>query len=211
MVLRHCSDQPFSLETIFESLIDSFIENKVGLADHFLSVSLAAQLKEKLMSLYASQQMQSAGIGNNALLLHDKLVRSDVIYWLDPAHDDPYENLFFELMDGFIRHLNSTCYTGITGYEFHYALYAKGSFYKKHLDQFRNDKSRVFSMIMYLNAAWQEHDGGELCVYHPDHVQVIEPRNGKCVFFKSNEMEHEVLLTQQPRLSITGWLKSNGS
>ncbi|MEY3195458.1 MAG: hypothetical protein RIQ78_1555, partial [Bacteroidota bacterium] len=123
MVLRHCSDQPFSLETIFESLIDSFIENKVGLADHFLSVSLAAQLKEKLMSLYASQQMQSAGIGNNALLLHDKLVRSDVIYWLDPAHDDPYENLFFELMDGFIRHLNSTCYTGITGYEFHYALY----------------------------------------------------------------------------------------
>ena len=82
------------LDTIFESLIDSFIENKVGLADHFLSVSLAAQLKGKLMSLYASKQMQAAGIGNNALLLHDKLVRSDVIYWLDPAHDDPMKICF---------------------------------------------------------------------------------------------------------------------
>jgi SM-20-related protein len=110
-------------------------------------------------------------------------------------------------MDKFVRYLNRTCYTGITGYEFHYALYEQGSFYKRHLDQFKNNTSRAYSIIMYLNADWQEKDGGELVLYHLDHIQTIAPMNGKCVFFKSSELEHEVLITHQPRMSITGWLK----
>ena len=103
--------------------------------------------------------------------------------------------------------MNNTCYTGITGYEFHYTLYPEGSFYKKHLDQFRNNNSRKYSMIMYLNADWEAADGGELCITQHDHLQMISPQNGKAVFFKSNEMEHEVLITNKPRMSITGWLK----
>jgi len=196
------------LETIFNCLIDSYVADKVGIAKNFLSVTLAAQLKENLRSLYAGNQLSTAGIGNEALLTHDKLIRSDKIYWLDPAHNDLHEHSFFALMDHFVRHLNSTCYTGITGYEFHYALYETGSFYKKHLDQFRSNKSRAFSMIMYLNADWALKDGGELCIYHEDHIQTIAPLNGTCVFFKSSELEHEVLITNQPRLSITGWLKT---
>ncbi len=196
------------LQTIFDCLIDSYIADKVGIAEHFLSNSLADNLKANLNALYAERKMLSAGIGNKTVLQHDQLIRSDKIYWLDPLHNDLHENLFFELMDRFVRYLNSSCYTGITGYEFHYALYEKGSFYKKHLDQFRNNTSRAFSMIMYLNMGWQEEDGGELCIHHSDHLQTISPLYGKCVFFKSDEMEHEVLLTHQPRLSITGWLKA---
>lgn len=207
MVLCHRL-QTNLLQTTFNALIDSFIENKVGIAEDFLSIALAAHLKENLHTLYKNEQLLAAGIGNNAALLHDKLIRSDKIYWLDRSHNDPYENTFLNLIDDFINHLNSTCYTGITGCEFHYALYEKGSFYKKHLDQFQNNKSRAYSMIMYLNTDWQAEDGGELCIYHSDHVQTIPPLNGKCVFFKSSELEHEVLVTHQPRLSITGWLKS---
>ncbi len=151
--------------------------------------------------------MLSAGTGNEVKVLHDKLFRSDMIYWLDRKHNDPYENDFFYLMDDFVGYLNATCYTGITGYEFHYALYKEGSFYKKHLDQFRNNDSRQYSMIMYLNKNWQENDGGELRIYHDGHVENIAPINGKAVFFKSSDMEHEVLVTRKPRLSITGWLK----
>ncbi|WP_218972254.1 2OG-Fe(II) oxygenase [Labilibaculum filiforme] len=142
-------------------------------------------------------------------LIHDKLIRSDKIYWLDRKHRDKHEDSFFDLMDRFVVYLNQTCYTGITGYEFHYALYEKGTFYKKHLDQFVNNKGRAFTMIMYLNIDWKQGDGGELCIYHLDHNQNIAPINGKCVFFKSSELEHEVLLSNQPRLSITGWLKTN--
>jgi SM-20-related protein len=31
--------------------------------------------------------------------------------------------------------------------------------------------------------------------------------SGKSVFFKSSELVHEVLTTNKPRMSITGWLK----
>jgi SM-20-related protein len=195
------------LEQSFDTLIDSFLLDNVGIADDFLSVALAAHLKDNLIGLYRDKQMQSAGTGNDALVVHDKLYRSDKIYWLDRKHDDVHENSFFDLMDRFVVYLNSTCYTGITGYEFHYALYEKGSFYKKHIDQFKNNGSRQYSMIMYLNVDWVTADGGELCIHHPDSIQNISPDNGKSVFFKSSELEHEVLLANKARMSITGWLK----
>ena len=197
------------LQNTFNTLINSFIRDKVGIAENFLSESLAAHLKENLNNLYSGNQLRSAGTGNDTLAVQNKLFRSDIIYWLDRKHNNQYENDFFDLMDSFVSHLNSTCYTGITGYEFHYTLYETGSFYKKHLDQFRNNDSRQYSMIMYLNEDWKLADGGELCIQHSDHQQNISPDNGKAVFFKSSEMEHEVLLTNKPRLSITGWLKKD--
>jgi SM-20-related protein len=137
------------------------------------------------------------------------LIRNDKILWLDPTNKNATELKFFTLMDAFILHLNQTCYAGITGYEFHYTIYEKGSFYKKHIDQFQNNSDRAFSMILYLNIDWTIADGGELCIHHADHIQNISPTNGKCVFFKSNFLAHEVLLSNAPRLSITGWLKTN--
>ena len=197
------------MQNIFNTLIDSFINNKVGIADDFLNSSLSAHLKKNLITLYAAKQLRSAGTGNDIIILQNKSLRSDIIYWLDRKHNNQYENEFFDLMDNFISHLNATCYTGITGYEFHYTLYEPGSFYKKHIDQFRNNSSRQYSMIMYLNTGWTEEDGGELCIHHNEKLQKISPENGKTVFFKSNELEHEVLPTNKPRMSITGWLKVN--
>ena len=199
----------FPLQKIFDTLIDSYIDNTVGISENFLSVALAGHLKENLAVLYSKKFFRDAGTGNNTSAVQDKLYRGDHIYWLDRKHNDPHENDFFDLMDTFINHLNATCYTGITGYEFHYTLYDTGSFYKKHVDQFRNNDSRKYSMIFYLNAGWKEGDGGELCIHHADHLQNIAPINGKSVFFKSSELEHEVMLTHKTRMSITGWLKVN--
>jgi SM-20-related protein len=197
------------LEKIFNTLIDSFISDKVGIAENFLNDSLAFHLKENLINLFQSKLMRPAGTGNDTLVVHNKQVRSDQIYWLDRKNNNSWENDFFDLMDSFVSYLNSSCYTGITGYEFHYTLYEKGSFYTRHLDQFGNNTSRQYSMIMYLNSNWQEKDGGELRIHHSDNFQNITPLNGKSVFFKSSELEHEVLLSNAPRMSITGWLKIN--
>lgn len=111
-------------------------------------------------------------------------------------------------MDDFISYLNLTCYMGITGCEFHYTLYEAGSLYKKHIDQFKENESRKFSMISYLNSDWKAEDGGELIIYNLNMEQEVTPTTGKTVFFKSNEMQHEVLLTNERRVSITGWLTS---
>ena len=195
------------LHKIFDTLIDSYVADKVGITENFLSVGLSAHLKDNLRKLFADNQLQHAGTGNDTQVTYDKAVRSDMIYWLDRKHNDIHENDFFDLMDSFVKYLNESCYTGITGYEFHYALYDIGSFYKKHLDQFRNNGSRQYSMIMYLNADWQIADGGELCIHQNGTHQNISPIDGNSVFFRSSELEHEVLLTHKPRMSITGWLK----
>lgn len=184
------------------------MEHKIGTTENFLSTALVQSLRQNLHLLFESKKMQAAGIGNQAVATHNKLIRSDVIFWLDRSHNDIFENEFFDLMDAFVLHLNHTCYTGINGYEFHYALYEKGSFYTKHLDQFKSNDSRKYSMIMYLNDDWQNADGGELCVHHQDEpLQLIAPIGGTSVFFQSNELLHEVLVTNKPRMSITGWLK----
>jgi Rps23 Pro-64 3,4-dihydroxylase Tpa1-like proline 4-hydroxylase len=197
------------MENSFEALIATYIENKVGISDHFLSTNLANNLKQNLIALNQQSLLTEAGTGNSETISYDSAVRSDSIYWLDKKHNNAFENEFFAQIEAFIIYLNQSCYAGITGYEFHYSLYESGDFYLKHLDQFKNNPSRKYSMISYLNSNWQESDGGELLIHQADNNQKIAPTQGKTVFFKSDELVHEVLVTQNTRMSITGWLKSD--
>ncbi|WP_240049225.1 2OG-Fe(II) oxygenase [Mucilaginibacter psychrotolerans] len=197
------------LEQTFSDFVDSYLDTHVGISENFLSTALSGHLKDNLVCLFENKLLLAAGTGNETLVAHNKLVRGDSIYWLGREHNDPHENSFFDLMDEFVEYLNRTCYTGITGYEFHYNLYEEGAFYKKHIDQFQQNGTRAYSMIMYLNADWVLADGGELCIHHAGREQLIAPTNGKSVFFKSSEMAHQVMQTNKARMSITGWLKVN--
>ena len=195
------------METVFDDLIDSYLLNKVGISENFLNEELSEQLKGNLCKLFDEKKLIAAKTGSGNETSVNTLIRKDKIFWLDRSHNDAAENAFFDLVDSFVLYLNRTCFTGITGYEFHYALYEKGSFYKKHLDQFRNNSSRQYTMIFYLNTDWKLTDGGELRVYIDDSSLDISPTNGKSVFFKSSEIEHEVLMCNEQRMSITGWFK----
>lgn len=197
------------MEKDFEVLINSFINDKIGITNHFISDELANHLKENLLSLLEQNLLVPAGTGNDNEVSHDTKVRGDSIYWLDRSHENEYENDFFDQIEDFIKYLNKSCYAGIKSYEFHYSIYEIGSFYKKHVDQFQNNSNRKYSMISYLNNDWQKEDGGELLVYQNYNNQKIAPTQGKTVLFKSDELQHEVLVTNKQRMSITGWLKEN--
>lgn len=197
------------LSNVFEILIQRFIDDKVGIANHFLTDELAVALQQNLLRLFTNKHLKDAGIGKKSDETKNALVRNDQIFWLDRWQKDAAQDLFFARMDEFVAYLNRTCYTGVVGYEFHYAYYGKGSFYLPHLDQFQGQSTRTFTMIFYLNECWQSVDGGELCIHHADTTkQLITPIFGKTVFFKSAELVHEVLETKVPRLSIVGWLKT---
>ena len=197
------------MENDFETLIAGFIKDNIGISKGFLSLDLSNHLKQNLQSLVKQNLMKAAGTGNSEIISHDGAVRSDSIYWLDREHNNEFENEFFDQIDDFRKYLNRSCFAGINSYEFHYSLYETGSFYKRHLDQFKNNPSRKYSMISYLNEDWQENDGGQLMVYQTYNDQKIAPTQGKTVFFKSDQLQHEVLVTNQRRMSITGWLKRN--
>ena len=78
------------METSFETLIASYIENKVGISEGFLSDELCENLKSNLLALNSDQQMQTAGIGNDAKMVHNDLIRNDKIYWLDKGNNNVF-------------------------------------------------------------------------------------------------------------------------
>ncbi|WP_301930287.1 2OG-Fe(II) oxygenase [Ferruginibacter sp.] len=191
----------------FEELINSFIDTNVGIADHFLSTALSSSLQQNIQQLQDDKQMKYAGIGNETVADATQQMRGDKISWLDKKNNNINEQEFLEKVEDFIDHLNKTCYTGINDYEFHYAIYEEGCAYKRHKDQFKTDNKRKYSLICYLNNDWKVADGGQLMIYQNDTAQSILPTAQKAVFFKSAEMEHEVLLAHKSRMSVTGWLK----
>ena len=195
------------MEKVFDALIENFIENKIGISEFFLSKKLSSELSSNLLKHFNFGNLILAGTGTLAKINSSNLVRGDKIYWLDRSHNNASENVFLEIIDALIIYLNRTCYTGITDYEFHYTLYEIGTYYKKHLDQFATNDKRKYSIIFYLNENWKTDDGGELSLEINNQTVKINPTSGKCVFFKSNEIEHEVLITNKSRMSITGWLK----
>lgn len=191
----------------FDVLIDDYIQNGIGEFRDFLPAELVAELRKNLEVLNARDELSPAGVGKGISRLYDMQIRSDKIYWIDKTSRDENELRFLDIVEGFIDYLNNTCYTGINDYEFHYALYDAGSFYKRHLDQFKNNPGRKFTFITYLNEDWTEENGGFLAAYPGQETRLILPTGGKCIFFKSDELEHEVMPANRQRMSITGWLK----
>ena len=83
------------MENNFETLIATYIENKVGISEHFLSNTLANNLKLNLIALNTKSLLVEAGIGNAEKVSYDGAIRSDSIYWLDKKHNNAFENEFF--------------------------------------------------------------------------------------------------------------------
>jgi SM-20-related protein len=150
--------------------------------------------------------MKAAGIGNVEKDIHQQ-TRTDKICWLSKDSENVFEMEFLQHAENFIAYLNRTCYAGINAYEFHYAVYEKGSYYKRHKDQFKNNDSRKYSLVTYLNENWHTGDGGGLQLYENENTVPLLPHAQTAVLFKSDETEHAVLIANRSRLSISGWLK----
>lgn len=191
----------------FEEIVDGFVNNKVGLTASFIPAELIKALQKDLSEIHFNGLMNNAGVGNIASKMYAPEIRKDKIYWLDNKTKNLNQQEFLDIVAQFVSYLNRTCYTGINDYEFHYAVYEPGSFYKKHKDQFRNDTGRKFSFITYLNDNWTDGDGGQLLIYNEGTLVSVLPEAGTSVFFKSDESEHEVALAHRLRMSVTGWLK----
>lgn len=200
------------MENQFEILIDGILEQGYGVVDDFLSAAEVTVLAQRLHERRVEGAFREAGIGNGQAAV-EKQIRGDEILWLDEANATPEELAFLNRIGEFVQYVNRTCYLGLRDYEFHYALYPAGTYYKRHLDQFRTDSRRRLSVICYLNTNWQESDGGQLALYLPqpdgsEQTLTLAPLGGRLVCFESGKLEHEVLPATRERLSVTGWLKN---
>jgi SM-20-related protein len=111
-------------------------------------------------------------------------------------------------------YLNRRLFLGLFSFESHFAHYAPGHFYKRHLDAFKGEANRVLSLVTYLNPEWSKSDGGELVIYENTGDTVgrsVSPEFGTLAVFLSEEFEHEVKAATRDRYSIAGWFRLNSS
>jgi SM-20-related protein len=163
-----------------------------------------------ILSDIESSHFKKAGIGK--LKISADEIRGDFISWLDLNQSCSLaQEIISKKIEELKNQLNQELLLSIRNFEGHYAIYEKGKSYSRHLDTFKEDKSRVVSFILYLNKDWKKEDGGELKIY-PDWdsstpIQSIEPTWGKVVLFVSKNTIHELSPTNKKRVSFTGWFK----
>lgn len=198
----------FALNPMYEKVINDLLNQQYSVVDTFFSFAEVEALRNILIEKHEEDELKKAAIGNQFNETIIKAIRGDFISWIDESNLQEAEQVFFDRINHFTDYLNRTCFLGIQEHEFHYALYPKGTFYKRHLDTFQNDDSRKLSIVCYLNDEdWQPEFGGELVLYKEKDI-VIYPLKGRVVIFESQVIEHEVKPVEQKRLSITGWLKT---
>ncbi len=186
--------------------IDQMAQHDFVVIGDFLPLSAYEKLKSYLNKKLDEQQFDKAGIGALADNQIVTRIRGDETFWLDRERDRPEIQEFYDLVEEMIAHFNRLCYMSLSGFEFHFAHYPQGTFYKKHVDQFRDRSNRLITFILYFNDEWKDGDGGELVIYHEDGERTIEPSGNNCVMFRTEGMEHEVRLSHASRFSLTGWL-----
>ncbi len=186
--------------------VDSLAEHDYVVIDDFVSNDLFNRLSVFLFDRLRENEFDKAGIGALSEYQIKSSIRGDYVYWLDSKRDAELQELF-DVIEHIRFMISRLCYLSLSGYEFHLAYYPAGSFYRKHLDQFKGRGNRMITVILYLNENWQPGDGGELKVYKRDaDTFLVEPIKNRCIIFRSDALEHEVLLTNKSRYSLTGWL-----
>jgi len=188
------------------ALVDGIASDGFSIVDDFLleeEVDSILNLDEFKNSLL---QFKKAGIGNNDNKQINEGIRGDYIHWIDRATAPvPLLNYLSKLKD-LINAVNQGLFLSLKDYEVHLTNYPTGSYYKRHLDQFKKDDHRKLSVICYLNKDWKAEEGGQLRIYDQDKALDVLPLAGRLVCFRSDMLEHEVLPATRPRLSLTGWI-----
>jgi SM-20-related protein len=179
-------------------IIDDFLK-----LEHFKSLCQAAK------EIYQQGFFRPALIGNSIHKQHNETIRTDEIHWLDDHLDDPATQAYFAQTKALAKILNQNLFLGLAEFETHFASYSPGSFYKRHVDQFKTNNARKISCVFYLNEEWQECFGGDLKLYNQENhlIQTIFPQGNRFICFNS-ELPHEVATTHKTRYSIAGWMKT---
>ncbi|HEY8936209.1 MAG TPA: 2OG-Fe(II) oxygenase [Cyclobacteriaceae bacterium] len=194
------------MDKIFDAVADGLAENGFAIVDNFLTPEEVNQILQVDEFKDSANQFKKAGIGKKQDLQINEGIRGDYIHWLDKSNASPAVAIYLDRLAELIRYLNQSLFLSLKDYEVHMTVYPAGSYYKRHLDQFKADDHRKLSVICYLNTEWTDKNGGQLRMYLPDQSLDVLPLAGRLVCFRSDQIEHEVLPATKERLSLTGWI-----
>jgi SM-20-related protein len=190
----------------FDPIVDNLAEYGYAVADQFLSQAEVAAILNLDDFIKGMERFKKAGIGKNQSQQINEGIRGDYIQWLDKNSSPPAVQTYLNRLNELVQYFNQTLFLSMKEFEVHMTIYPVGTYYKRHLDQFKNDDHRKLSVICYLNENWKEEHGGQLRMHLKDQTIDILPEAGRLVCFRSDQIEHEVLPATRERYSITGWI-----
>jgi SM-20-related protein len=201
------NDAPGKYQIIAERLaVDGWV-----IVPNFVSEELAQSLRNEALSLYRDGAFRAAGVGKGESWKLVPEIRNDQVLWLTKPFSDVQARYLAEL-EMLRLAINRTLFLGLWDFEGHYTLYAPGSRYQRHLDQFNYAKQRRVTCIAYLNDNWRPEDGGQLRIYLHGEKETpfldVLPGSGTFACFLSDGFYHEVLPATRERLSVTGWFRT---
>jgi SM-20-related protein len=195
-----------SFSSKLNRVADGIAENGYAIIDDFLTANEIDSILELDEFKTGLLQFKKAGIGQKQEKQINEGIRGDYIEWIDRSEAAQPLQTYLAKLNALIAFLNQALFLSLKDYEVHMTIYPAGSFYKKHLDQFKKDDHRKLSVICYLNKSWKEEEGGQLRIYLDEESQDVLPIAGRLVCFRSDLLEHEVLAATRNRLSLTGWI-----
>ena len=194
------------LTSPLNQLANGLAEEGYAIIDDFLSLEIVGEILALDGFKNGMNQFKKAGIGKSQEKQINENIRGDYIQWIDYDNTEAPLQRYIEKLRELISFVNQSLFLSLKDCEVHQTIYPIGSFYKRHLDQFKKDDHRKLSVICYLNKGWNDNDGGQLRLYLKNESKDIFPLAGRLVCFRSDLLEHEVLPATRERLSLTGWL-----
>ncbi len=172
-----------------------------------LSMAQTRALAGECRDLYEARQLQPARTGAS----HQSTpLRGDQTRWFEPDAPSRPQQAFNGRIAALRQSLSRQLMLGLVAHEAHYAVYRPGAGYARHLDCLRASDARVVSAVFYLNADWNQADGGALRLYLGDGSSTdLYPHAGTLALFLSARFEHEVLPARRERLSIACWMRQH--
>lgn len=198
-------------DALIKRIADTLAEQGYIIVNDFLPGALAQAMHHDVKALQ-ELAFKPASIGRQQTEQVNNEVRSDKIHWLSEGKEP--QRTYLQLMDELRLALNQRLFLGLFDYESHYAHYAPGDCYHRHVDAFKGSSNRVLSTVLYLNQDWGEYDGGELLMFDDGQSSpflMVTPQFNSCVIFLSEQFPHEVRPAKRDRYSIAGWFRLNNS
>lgn len=198
-------------EILFDLIAKDLEQQGYSIRPSALPEQLSNALMKHALSM-AGENYERAGIGRGDAFARNEVVRTDEICWITGESDAGKQ--WLNWTSDLQAFLNKKLFLGLFSFESHFAHYAEGQYYKRHVDAFKGEANRVLSVVVYLNQDWTTDDEGELVLYKDELDQKgvkVSPLLGTIVTFLSDEFPHEVLPAKRTRHSIAGWFRVNTS
>lgn len=167
----------------------------------FLGPTLARDALVQAQNL----RLSPAGIRRQHVI--DETVRSDETAWLTGDECTGTLAGVVERFRALMDELNEGAWCGLRTFDLQVARYRPGARYERHRDAFPGADNRRITAIVYLNERWAPAHGGQLRL-HVDPPVDIAPFSDTLVIFRSEAVEHEVLLSHADRWALTAWFSA---